>query len=225
MTTKRRAGLLSLLLCFTLASPALPLLAQTKRATRSQAVALESLTPGKIVSGFRTVAVYTDESENLLGARFVHVRTGFTLDVLRIQSVPQGHIWVNSFPTSDKGEPHTQEHLLLGKGSVGRAVASAEDMSLVESNAFTQQLRTSYFFNTAAGPEVFYDHFERQMNALLRPNYSDEEIRREVRNFGVTENPGDKTLRLGGEGSVYNEMTSSMSRANSRMFHQAALTL
>jgi Zn-dependent M16 (insulinase) family peptidase len=201
------------------------LLAQTKRATRSQSVDLESLTPGKIVSGFRTVAVYTDESDKMLGARFVHVRTGFTLDVLRIQSVPQGHIWVNSFPTSDKGEPHTQEHLLLGKGSIGRAVSSAEDMSLVTSNAFTQQLRTSYFFNTAAGPEVFYDHFERQMNALLRPNYSDEEILREVRNFGVTENPADKTLRLEEKGSVYNEMTSSMSRANSRIFHQAALTL
>jgi Zn-dependent M16 (insulinase) family peptidase len=122
------------------------------------------------------------------------------------------------------GEPHTQEHLLLGKGSVGRAVSSAETMSLVDSNAFTQQLRTSYFFNTAAGPEVFYDHFERQMHALLQPNYTDEEIRREVRNFGVTENP-DKSLRLEEKGSVYNEMTSSFSRAGSRLFHQAALTL
>ena len=29
-----------------------------------------------------------------------------------------------TFPTSNMGEPHTQEHLLLGKGNKGRAVAS-----------------------------------------------------------------------------------------------------
>lgn len=216
----RRSGSLSLLLCIAITSPVLPLVAQTK-----PTVSFETLKADQVVNGFRTVAVYVDESDKMLGARFVHNKTGFTLDLLRIQSVPQGHIWVNSFPTSDKGEPHTQEHLLLGKGSVGRAVASAEDMSLVASNAFTQQLRTSYFFNTAAGPEVFYAHFERQMNALLRPDYSDEEIRREVRNFGVTENPADKTLRLEEKGSVYNEMTSSMSRANSRLFRAASVAV
>jgi len=223
---KRRLVSLSLLLCLSiLVTPVKTFFGQGTNGVKAQNISFESLAPGKVVNGFRTVALYTDESNKPLGARFVHTRTNFTLDVLRIQSVPQGHIWVNSFPTSDMGEPHTQEHLLLGKGSVGRAVSSAETMSLVTSNAFTQQLRTSYFFNTAAGPEVFYDHFERQMNALLRPNYSDEEIRREVRNFGVTENPADKTLRLEEKGSVYNEMTSSFSRANSRLFHEAALTI
>ena len=59
------------------------------------------------------------------------------------------------------------------------------------------------------------------MNALLHPNYTDEEIRREVRNFGVTENPADKTLRLEEKGSVYNEMSSSFSRPGSRLFHAA----
>ena len=43
-----------------------------------------------------------------------------SLGYLRIESAPQGFIWVNTYPTSDKGEPHTQEHLLLGKGDRGR---------------------------------------------------------------------------------------------------------
>src|SRR5215204_586564 len=225
MNTIRRLCTLSLLLCIAISSTFSTLTAQTKRTPRPSSVSFETLKERQVVNGFSTVSVYMDESDNMLGARFVHQRTGFILDILRIQSVPQGHIWVNSFPTSDKGEPHTQEHLLLGKGSVGRAVSSAETMSLVTSNAFTQQLRTSYFFNTAAGPEVFYAQLERQMNALLRPNYSDEEIRREVRNFGITQNPADKTLRLEEKGSVYNEMTSSMNRPNSRLFRQAALTV
>jgi Zn-dependent M16 (insulinase) family peptidase len=208
-------------------SPAMAQTAKGRTAVRavknSPSVSLSELVSGKVISGFRTQALYTDESDKPLGARFVHERTGFTLDVLQIQSVPQGYIYVNSFPTSDKGEPHTQEHLLLGKGSVGRAVSSAETMSLVASNAFTQQLRTSYNFNTGAGAEVFYAHFERQMNALLHPDYTDEEIRREVRNFGITENPGDKTLRLEEKGLVYNEMTSSFARPFSRLFHEAGL--
>ena len=36
----------------------------------------------------------------------------------------------------------------------------------------------------------------RRMDALLHPDYTDEEIRREVRNFGITENPADHTLGL-----------------------------
>ena len=49
-------------------------------------------------------------------------------------------------------------------------------------------------------------------------DYTDEEIRREVRNYGVTENPVDKTLRLEEKGTVYNEMVSSMDRPNYRIF-------
>src|SRR5512133_1504043 len=100
-------------------------------------VGFEGLRQGAEVRGFRAQAVYLDASDKPIGARFVHGRTGFTLDVLRIQSVPQGFIWVTSYPTSNMGEPHTQEHLLLGKGNMGRAVANLESMSLASSSAFT----------------------------------------------------------------------------------------
>ena len=170
---------------------------------------LDKLTKNQEIGGFRVNAIYLNDANKPMGAQFVHRRSGFTLDLLRIESVPQAYTWVNSFPVSPQGEPHTQEHLLLGKGTVGRAYAAALTMSLGEMNAFTQQWRTSYHFGTPAGPDVFFDLFRSQLNALLHPNYSDEEIRREVRNFGVTENP-DKTLRLEEKGSVYNEMMSSM---------------
>ena len=179
---------------------------------------LDNLTAGKMLNGFRAANIYTNDAGQAIGGRFVHARTGFVLDYLQIQSVPQGFIWVNSYPTSDMGEPHTQEHLLLGKGNVGRAVASLENMSLASSSAFTEQWRTDYHFHTAAGAEVFYQLFERKMDALLHPDYTDEEIRREVRNFGVTENPADKTLRLEEKGTVYNEMVSSFDRPVYRIY-------
>ena len=179
-------------------------------ATTLQGTSLDKLTKGEAVHGFRTDAVYLDDSGRPIGARFTHRRSGFTLDYLRIESVPQGFTWVNSIPVSDQGEPHTQEHLLVGKGTTGRAFAGLDTMWLSTSSAFTMQWRTAYDFGTGAGKDVFFDIFGAQLNALLHPNYTDEEIRREVRSFGVTENP-DHSLRLEEKGSVYNEMTSSSS--------------
>jgi hypothetical protein len=175
-------------------------LALTLPATTSQGASLDKLTKGEVVDGFRTDAVYLDDGGRPIGARFTHRRSGFTLDYLRIESVPQGFTWVNSIPVSDQGEPHTQEHLLVGKGTTGRAFAGLDTMWLSTSSAFSMQWRTAYDFGTSAGKDVFFDLFRAQLNALLHPNYTDEEIRREVRNFGVTENPADRSAsrkRLG----------------------------
>jgi Zn-dependent M16 (insulinase) family peptidase len=171
-------------------------------------VTLEALKQDQPVRGFRPVALYLDAADKPMGARFVHEKTGFTFDYLRIESAPQGYLWVHSFPTSDKGEPHTQEHLLLGKGNRGRRFNALEAMSLAESSAFTEQWRTSYHFHTVAGHDVFWSIFENQLDAMLNPDYTDEEIRREVRNFGVDKND-DGTLRLEEKGTVYNEMVRS----------------
>ncbi len=192
---------------------------------QQKGITLNDLSPGKVVNGFRSVSLYVDAADRPIGARFVHERSGFTFDLLQIQSVPQAFIWVNSFPTSDMGEPHTQEHLLLGKGNRGRRVAAMETMSLAGSNAFTQQWRTCYHFNTGAGADVFYQQLDARLDALLHPDYTDEEIRREVRNFGVTENPADGTLRLEEKGSVYNEMVSAFERSWRRLFQQLDVDL
>ncbi len=178
-----------------------------------------ALTKGKIVSGFRADAVYLNESDQPMGARFVHERSGFTLDLLQIQSVPQSYIWTKTFLVSDQGEPHTQEHLLITKGNKGRNINASEGMTLSQSNASTNQEHTVYEFNTAGGKEVFYNLFDEYLDALLHPDYTEEEVRREVRNWGVTEN-ADKTLRLEEKGSVYNEMVSSMNNPDWRSYDE-----
>jgi Zn-dependent M16 (insulinase) family peptidase len=175
-------------------------------------VDLATLAAGDQVHGFRVESIYLDPADRPLGARFMHQATGFTLDLLQIESVPQSFTWVNTFATSDQGEPHTQEHLLLLRGKRGRTLATRQSMSLVTHSAFTQTWRTCYFFNTAAGTDVFFDVFAEQQRAMLHPDYSDAEIRLEVRNFGVTRN-ADATLRLEEKGTVYNEMVASMANA------------
>ncbi len=188
-------------------------------------VSYSNLKEGQEVSGFRATAVYLDDSGHAMGARFAHQRTGFTVDLLQIQSAAQAFIWVTTFPTSNMGEPHTQEHLLLGKGNKGRELASLATMSLVSSTAFTLQWRTCYSFYTSAGPNVFFHHFDRTLDALLYPDYSDEEIRREVRNFGIGEDPKTGSIQLEEQGTVYNEMMTSMDQPARRLYQQSLLSI
>jgi Zn-dependent M16 (insulinase) family peptidase len=171
-------------------------------------ISYSSLTAGRVVHGFKTVAVYLNDDDKPMGARFVHGATGLTLDLLEIQSVPQAMIGVNTFPVSDRGEPHTQEHLLVAKGNKGRGLGDFELMSLVSDSAFTGNLQTVYHFNTTAGPDTFYLTLEKMLDALIHPDYTQEEVMREVRNFGVATDGSGKELKLVEKGSVYNEMTS-----------------
>jgi len=170
-----------------------------------------TLKPNQKIASFKTEAVYENEIGTVIGARFRHIPSDFVLDLLRIQSVPQGFMWVNSPPPTDQGEPHTLEHLLLGKGTHGRYVASLEDMSLGQSSAFTEQVRTCYHFHTSASNDAFFNLFEAKLDAMLNPNFSDEEIRREVCNMGIISGD-DGSLRLEEKGTVYNEMVSSFER-------------
>ncbi|UCC79493.1 MAG: insulinase family protein, partial [Candidatus Zixiibacteriota bacterium] len=186
---------------------------------------MKGLKQGQKIADFSVENLYLNETNQPMGLRLRHGQSGFVLDLLRIQTVPQAFIWVNSFPPSDQGEPHTCEHLLLGKGTRGRYVASLEDMSLTNSSAFTMQLQTVYHFHTAAGIETFYDLLEAKLDALINPTFSDEEIRREVCNIGYSIDPVDSTLRLEEKGTVYSEMTTSFERPWSNMGRKLDLLL
>lgn len=201
----RAALVLAALLAFVLAAPAAPAAPAVDRD-------FADLASGETIGGFRVESIYLSDAGAAMGARFRHVPSGFILDCLRIQSVPQAFMWVNSAPSSDRGEPHTGEHLLLGKGNRGRYVASLEEMSLGTSSAFTMRLRTCYHFHTAAGAETFYELLAAKLEAMVHPDFTDEEIRREVCHMGLTVDPATGAIRLEEKGTVYNEMVSSFER-------------
>jgi Zn-dependent M16 (insulinase) family peptidase len=113
----------------------------------------------------------------------------------------------------------------MGKGNAGRAFAASQSMTLTEATAFTMQWRTCYPFNTKAGLPVFYNELKLELEALLHPDYTDEEIRREVRNFGISEDPATHKLRLEEKGTVYNEMVSSMNNPDWALFRQFGIDI
>ncbi|MBX2802970.1 MAG: hypothetical protein KTR31_35130 [Myxococcales bacterium] len=173
---------------------------------------LSSLTEGQAVAGFRVVALYVDDGDRPLGVRLTHEHTRFDLALFQLETAPQSYLWVNTVADSDRGEPHTQEHLLLGKGNTGRAVATLEDMALVGSSAFTAQTRTVYHFHTTASSDVYFDVLGARLDALLHPDYTDLEIEREVHHYGVRTDAETGQLALEEKGTVYNEMDSSYQR-------------
>ena len=158
---------------------------------------------------------YADEAAEgqLSGFRAVHT-SGFVLDVLWATVVPQALMWVNAPLDSDRGDAHTCEHLLLGKGSRGRAVAQQEEMLLAHSTAWTGRLRTCYTFQCAAGVETFCALFGAKLQALLAPDATDVEIAREVCHVGPFD--GDA---LEEKGTVYTEMLGSFAQPNFCAYH------
>ena len=164
-----------------------------------------------VVPGFEHLADYTGPEGAVLGSLYRHSATGLQLRVLKNESVPQVFVHVKTLPASEGGEPHTGEHLLLGKGVRGKTLAAASSMSLVESTAYTDQTETCYSFNCAAGEDTFLRILEQTLRALWLPDYTDEEIRREVCHLSVTPNE-DGSLRLEEQGTVYNEMVSTFER-------------
>ena len=186
---------------------------------------LKDLKKDQLNSGFKCTAVYLNDSQKTIGARFKHERTGFTFDLMQIESLPQAFFWVNTYLPSDSGVAHTQEHLLLGKGNKGRSHGSRNQLMLVEESAGTDQWRTYYHFNTCAGKDVFYKVSREFLDLLLNPDYSDEEIRREVRNFKVREDSKTKKLTLEEAGTVYNEMKSYEHNASNDLWYASMNTV
>jgi Zn-dependent M16 (insulinase) family peptidase len=173
---------------------------------------LEDFKEGQKIHGFSVMNVYENSTGKPIGARFVSNKFGFIIDLVQIQSVPQAFFWIKTPPTSSMGEPHACEHLLLGKGNRGRYATSLEDMALGNSSAFTGQTKTCYHFNTTAGENTFYQIFEAKLGALLHPDFTDEEIRREVCHLGVAVDEKDSSLALEEKGTVYTEMVSSFEK-------------
>lgn len=173
---------------------------------------LELQQPNEKIHGFSVVNLYENGAGQVMGARFVSDKYGFIIDLIQVESVPQAFMWIKTPPTSSMGEPHACEHLLLGKGNRGRYVAVLEDMSLANSTAYTAQTRTCYHFNTSAGEDTFYEIFEAKLYALRHPDFTDEEIRREVCHIGVNVDPQDGSLSIDEKGTVYTEMVSSFEK-------------
>lgn len=132
--------------------------------------------------------------------------------------MPQISVNFRTLPSDHRGAPHTLEHLLLGKGAAGRKLNTLMPMRMGSYTAGTYTERTNYQFSSAAGPAEFYELLGTFLDALVRPDFTEEEARREVAHIAVVEEDGRP--RLEEKGTVYTEMVARTERADYPLWDQ-----
>ncbi|MBN2385012.1 hypothetical protein JXQ70_19225 [bacterium] len=187
--------------------------------------AFSDLVRDQVVGKYIVKSVYLNKRAQRIGGRFIHQPTGMPVDILRMETVPQMLVVVSTLPTSDKGEPHTGEHLVLGKGSKGLAMSLAMDMMLGSNSAGTSRDVTSYHFQTIAGKQAYFTLMQKFLDTLINPDFTEEEIRREVCHLGVSHDPVSGAAFLDEKGTIYNEMISSCEKPDAHVWHELIRTL
>src|SRR5215813_3572543 len=167
---------------------------------------LSRLKKDQKIADFRVANVYSDAAGKIVGAKFLHVPTGSPLFVIQIETVPQVCIWIDEPADSNKGLPHSLEHLVYGKGIKGRYARLLTEMKLGGHTALTTTDFNIYHFYSGGTTDDLLEQLHAWMDALFRPDFTDVEAEREFYNFGVTVDSRTGKKSLTEKGTVYNEM-------------------
>lgn len=166
---------------------------------------LSGLQRDQQLADFRVANLYCDQQGKIIGAKFWHVSTGAPIFLMQIETVPQVFMWIDTPDESNRGLPHSLEHLLAGKGTKGRYFTLLRDMRLSQSAPATDSDFNFYGLSSGTGMEGFFELFHALLDALYHPDFTDAEAEREFYHFGVaTDSTKRKTLIE--KGSVYDEM-------------------
>ena len=163
---------------------------------------------GSVMTGFQVVAQYTNHLEQPIGLRLTHTATGTPIHLLQMDTVPQAAIAIRTYPESDHGAAHALEHLLIGKGTMGRSLQALADMRLGQITASAGEHYTWYHFAVNSGMASFYEVLGQLLQALFQPDFSDAEAQQEVYQIGIATEARTGQLRLIEQGTVYTEMYS-----------------
>ena len=167
---------------------------------------LSALKKDQAVADFRVANLYVDSDGKVVGAKFWHARTGAPVFLFQIETVPQTFMWIDTPADSNRGLPHSLEHLLAGKGTKGRYVSLLRDMRLSQTVAASPQDYNFYSLSSGTGISGFFEQFHAWLDALYRPDFTDLEAEWEFYHFGISSDPGTKKKTLIEKGSVYDEM-------------------
>ncbi|MBL6991383.1 MAG: hypothetical protein ISR65_16490 [Bacteriovoracaceae bacterium] len=170
----------------------------------------KNLQKGSLLSDFKVEKLYLHDDGKVDAIKLLHKDLHFKTYVVFNPTIYQAAIWFKTPTKTNKSEPHTLEHLILGKGKKGKYRALLEGMELSDSTALTYNELTWYNFNTNAGFDSFMKIMYANLDALLMPDFSDEEVRRELFHYGVEEESSNSlNLKLIEKGTVYTEMVKS----------------
>lgn len=182
------------------------LLSWLKNPCLGSAEDLSALKENQVVADFRVANLYADSDGRVVGAKFWHARTGAPVYIFQIETVPQTFMWIDAPDNSNRGLPHSLEHLLAGKGTKGRYVSLLRDMRLSKTIAASPQGYNFYGLASGTGMTGFFEQFHAWLDALYRPDFTDLEAEWEFYHFGISSDPATKRRTVIEKGSVYDEM-------------------
>lgn len=174
--------------------------------TRGSTDALSTLKNNQELAGFRVASLYSGPGGRIVGAKFWHIATGAPVYFLQIETVPQVFTWIDTPADSNKGLPHSLEHLLAGRGTTGRYYSLLANMRLSQTEAATSRDFNFYGLSSGAGMDGFFELFHALLDALYHPDFTDGEAGREFYHVGVAADPVTKRRTLTEQGAVYDEM-------------------
>jgi Zn-dependent M16 (insulinase) family peptidase len=175
-------------------------------ALRVEAEDLSSLKQNQEIGAFRVVNLLADSERKIVGAKFLHGPSNAPVYVIQIETAPQTFMWVDTPEDSNRGLPHSLEHLLATKGTKGRYLNLLRIMRFSQFGAATNEDYNMYCLTSGTGMEGFTEQLQAFLDALYNPDFSDIEAEREFYHFGVSSDPKTKKRVLVEQGTVYNEV-------------------
>lgn len=172
---------------------------------------LSSLAKNQKLGDFRVMNLYRGVNGKIQALKMKHLPTGAPIFMLEIETVPQLLTCVDTPVNSNRGIPHSLEHLLAVKGTKGRYFNLLRDMRLGLSGAATFPDDVCYGFDSESGIDGFFEQFHALLESLYHPDFSDLEAEREFYHFAVT-GDGKMGKTLVETGTVYDEMLSTQKR-------------
>ncbi len=167
---------------------------------------LSRLKKNQTLAGLQVQSLYSDSDGKIVGVKFLHISTGAPVFLLQLQTVPQVFTWIDTPIHSNKGLSHALEHLLVIKGTKGRYLQLLKEMRLDRSSAYTSRDFVSYGLSSGSGLHGFFESFHALMEAIYRPDFTNEEAAREFYHFGVVNDHTSKKTLIE-QGTVYDEQT------------------
>ena len=177
----------------------------------SAAQGLSDLKQGDTVAAFKVNNLYSDSDGTIVAAKFIHEVSGAPVFLVQAESVPQMFLWFDTPTHSNQGLPHALEHLLV-RGTKGGYFLALENMRLAQVGIASYQDFNYYGVAASAGMSTFWELFHACLDALYHPDFTDNEVEREVYHFGVKSDSVSAQRSLIEGGTIYSEIQSRAGR-------------
>ncbi len=118
---------------------------------------------GESIGPFKSEKIYLNDDNEVLGIKLKHSGLNVPVIVFKMATVPQLFTWVDTPELTNRGLPHSLEHLLVGKGARPKFRLRERDMLLGKENIATYNDYVFFGLGSSGSLTSFY----KMLDSLL----------------------------------------------------------